>query len=241
MDIYEKLKAELKKIILQNQWGNEEVEIITTRKLSPEEAIGKPERNDFPLLKGKEVMIEADYKGAKGQAYTDYPGNFKGSLSQVINLKLENNFERAVFIATLNAVLKHLGLIEGTRHCKDQEPALCAEEVVKYISKRFGKPKIAFIGFQPALIESLARHFLLRVTDLDADNIGKFKCGVLIEDPFYTKDIISWGDIVLATGSTAVNATINEFIGEKPVVFYGVTVAGIAKIFGYDRFCYCAH
>lgn len=48
-------------------------------------------------------------------------------------------------------------------------------------------------------------------------------------------------EMILATGSTAVNATMQHFVGEKPVVFYGVTVAAIARIHGYARYCPCAY
>ncbi len=83
---------------------DEAVTVVSARPLSPEEAIGKPDRTDFPILKGKEVMLEATFKGARGQAFTDMPGNFQGSLQKLIDLELRNNFERAVFIAGFNAV-----------------------------------------------------------------------------------------------------------------------------------------
>ena len=66
----------------------ETVKIVSARPLSPEEAIGKPDRTDYPLLKGKEVMIEAVFIDARAQAFTDMPGTFQGSLHDLMGLDL---------------------------------------------------------------------------------------------------------------------------------------------------------
>jgi hypothetical protein len=237
----ERIKAQFASLVEQNGLLEEEVQVVSARPLSPEEAIGSPDRRDFPLLKGKEVMIQAVFRGDLGQAYTDQPGNYSGPLSEVLAFPLRNNFERAVFIASLNAVLRHLKLVEKTVHCRDQEPGLCAKHLVEFVRERFGNPRIAFIGLQPAMVENLAAHFTIRVTDLDPDNIGRHRCGVAIEDAERNEEVLSWGEIVLATGSTAVNGTLQPLLGRKPVVFYGVTVAGVARLAGLEQYCYCGH
>ncbi|CEP66373.1 Protein of unknown function DUF364 [Moorella glycerini] len=221
--------------------GEEEIKVVSARPLTPEEAIGRPERRDFPLLKGKESMIQASFKDACGQAYTDMPGNYQGTLKEVMALPLRNNYERAIFIATLNAVMRHLKLVDKTVHCRDQEPGRCAVRLVEYVRERFGSPRIAFIGLQPAMVACLAGHFPIRVTDLDPDNVGQRKGGVMIEDARHTEEIIDWSDLVLATGTTAVNDTLLALIGKKPVIFYGVTISGIARLAGYEQYCSFGH
>lgn len=221
--------------------GEEEIQVVSARPLTPEEAIGRPERRDFPLLKGKETMIQAAFKDACGQAYTDMPGNYQGTLKEILALPLRNNYERAIFIASLNAVMRHLELVDKTVHCRDQEPGRCAARLVEYVRERFGNPRIAFIGLQPAMVASLAGHFPIRVTDLDPDNVGQRKGGVMIEDARHTGEIIAWSDLVLATGTTAVNDTLATIVGRKPVVFYGVTVSGIARLAGYEQYCAFGH
>jgi hypothetical protein len=237
---YEELKQKLKQLVESHDLLRENIK-ITARSLTPKEAIGEPERKDFPLLKGKEVMMEANFLGQKGQAYTSMPGNFSGTIEDVLCLPLSNDYERACLISSLNAVMRYLGLVEKTIHCRDEDPEKCAAKLPEYVYKHFGEPKIAFIGFQPAMINSLSNLFELKVVDLDEDNIGKIKYGVLIHGPEKTEEILSWADIIIATGSTSVNATITKFIKQKPVIFYGVTIAGIAKIFGYERYCPCAY
>ncbi|MGB6607497.1 MAG: DUF364 domain-containing protein [Atribacterota bacterium] len=241
MDFYNDIKERFFNLIKEKNLMSSKVEVISARTLTPQEVIGKPERDDFPLLKGKEVMIQADFKGSLGQAFTDMPGNYSGSLQETLAMSLDNNFKRAVFIATLNAVLRYLNYISKTVHCKDKEPGDCAAHLVDYIKERFGNPRIAFIGMQPAIVEALAAQFEIRVVDLDPDNVGQKKCGVLIEDVFHTKEILSWADLIVATGTTVVNDTLTSLLIEKPIIFYGITIAGVAYLKGYEQYCFCGH
>lgn len=241
MDFYKDIKERFFNLIKEKNLMSSKVEVVSARTLTPQEVIGKPERDDFPLLKGKEVMIQADFKGSLGQAFTDMPGNYSGSLQEILAMPLDNNFKRAVFIATLNAVLRYLNYISKTVHCKDKEPGECAAHLVDYIKERFGNPRIAFIGMQPAMVEALATHFRIRVTDLDPSNIGQKKCGILIENAAHTKEILSWSDLILATGTTVVNDTLTPLLIEKPIIFYGVTIAGVAYLKGHEQYCFCGH
>lgn len=239
-DFYNGLRQKLDSLGKIHGFADEPVD-ITARTLTAKEAIGEPEKKDYPLLKGKEVMIEAQFMGGKGEAYTCMPGNFRGTIKDILDLPLSNDLERACLIAGLNAVMNELGLVERTVHCRDHDPEVCAGKLAQYVAERFGSPRICFIGFQPAMINALSGSFPIRVVDLDENNIGLVKYGVLIQGPAETEASIKWADIILATGSTAVNATMEKFVGGKPVVFYGVTVAGIAEIYDYERFCPCSY
>lgn len=217
-------------------------EVITTTKLKPNEAIGKPDRKDYPILKGKEVLLNAEFKGFIGQAYTDSPKNFKGSLKEVLELDLKIERNMPIFIATLNSVMRSLELCDRTIHCKDKEPRECAIKFSKFLKKNYNKKKIALIGLQPGILSEISKDFNVRVLDLDKDNIGSEKCGAIIEHGIKDyESVISWADIVLATGSTVCNETITSFLNiNKPVYFYGTSIAGIAKIMNLDRLCFCA-
>lgn len=240
MTLLEQAKNEVVSIMASYKWdGNEKINIISARDLTPEEAIGKPDRDDYPLLNGKEVMMEAQFHGEIGQAFTDQPGRFEGTLAEVLHLPLNTNFRRAVFVATLNALMRSLKRVKATVHCKDKEPAMCAKQLPEYIQKHYGHPKIAFVGFQPALIQSLSSGFNLRVTDLNPDNIGQIRCGVHIDSAVLNVENARWADIVLSTGSVLVNNTYHELQQGKPVIYYGVTAAGIAELFNLPRICFC--
>lgn len=243
MTLLEEAKQTLPQIAASQNWADTEtIRIVSARHLTPEEAIGKPDRDDYPLLTGKEVMMEAQFRGAVGQAFTDQPGHFEGTLAEVLQLPLNTNFRRAVFVATLNALMRSLQQVEATIHCKDKEPALCAQEMPAYIQQQYGNPKIAFIGLQPALIQALHDvAFDLRVTDLNPDNIGQIRCGVRIDDAALNAEHARWADIILSTGSVLVNDTYHELQQGKPVIYYGVTAAGLAELFHLPRICFYGH
>jgi len=242
MTLLEEARIQLVKIAEEQKWDQDEkISIVSARDLTPEEAIGKPDRDDYPLLTGKEVLMEAKFRDGVGQAFTDQAGRFEGTLGDVLNLPLDTNFRRAVFVATLNAILRSLGQIEATVHCKDKEPALCAQQLPAFIQEKYGRPKIAFVGLQPALIEALHNAgFELKVTDKNPDNIGQIRCGVRIEDADLNAENARWADIVLTTGSVLVNDSYRELHQGKPVIYYGTTAAGLAKLFNFTRYCVCS-
>lgn len=234
--VYDELKNKALQLCRDRNLLGEKI-VIRARTLTPEEAIGKPERDDFPLQKGKERLMQAEFRGALGQAFTDHFGDFEGTVDEIFNMPLENNYRRAVFVAALNAVLKHLGLIGGTVHCRDRGPTECAAQIPGFIKERFGQVKVTQVGFQPALADVLARAFPFRLLDLDPDNIGRKKFGIVVEGPEATGEAVDWADLLLVTGTTITNDTIGRFLTTKPAIFYGTTIAGAAYLMGWDRFC----
>jgi len=214
---------------------------IRARALSTKEAIGNPEHQDFPIQKGKEKLMQATFMDAGGQAFTDMYGDYEGTLEQVLNLPMENNHQRAVFVASLNAVLRQMGRIEGSIHCRDEEPVTCGKALVPYLSDRYRGARITQVGFQPRMVEILAPAHPLRVLDMDPDNIGARKFGVIIESADHTEEAVDWADLLLVTGTTLANGTITPLLDKKPTIFYGTTVAGAAHLMGWERFCPCSH
>jgi hypothetical protein len=237
---YDLLKKEFSKIVKEHNLETEDV-IVMAVPLSPEEVIGNPEDKDYPLITGRERMMQAEFKGSPGQAFTDMYGNFNGRLSDVINMDLTNNFRRAIFIATINAVLRNLGMVTCTVHCKDNEPVQCSNELAQYIETKYGNPKIAIAGLQPRMVQILSSRFQTKVTDLDLKNIGTEKYGVHIDGPEKTPENLEWCDIALVTGTTIVNNTIDQFRISKPVIFFGVTITGAAYLLDLDTVCYYGH
>ncbi len=214
--------------------------------LTPEEAIGSPIRQDFPILIGKERMVEARLFGARGHAFTDSPTEFVGTVREVLALPLDSNQHRAIFIAMLNAVLRHLDELEGTVHCKDEDPERCAAEIAAHIREQWGDPKVGLIGCNPAIVEALVKEFgpeMISLTDLDPDHIGTMKHGVEIWDGnTRTDDLVAGSTIVLLTGTTFVNGTFDDIWlsidrHNKGYLIYGVTAAGICHLFGLNRIC----
>ncbi len=215
---------------------------VTCHALSAQEAIGDTARKDYPLLNGKDIMVQAEVDGGIGQVFTDSPVEFKGTVEEILKLDFVNSgYNRTIFIATLNAVLNKYQMIGQTVHCKGDEPEKCAQVMGDWIEKKYQHPKIAQVGFQPAMLANLSCRFDVRVLDLNPAVIGTTSSGVRVLDGVkdYQETVIEWADIVLCTGSTLTNGTIVNYLGlNKDVYFYGITIAGAAKLLGLNRLCY---
>ncbi len=241
-NFYSLLKERFFEVLKDNHLLAEQVK-LTTRALSPEEAIGITERKDFPILTGKDVMVQAECAGSFGQAFTDAPAVFHGTLKDVCELDFDANpHNRGIFIASLNAVMGALGRAKGTVHCRNDGPERCAPDAAAYIKAHYGAPKIALIGYQPSLLERLSKEFELRVTDLNPDNIGAERYSVLVEDganPEVWQGMCAWADLILCTGSTICNGSIVNFLPYKDkMLFFGTTLAGAAELMGLKRLCF---
>ena len=237
-DLLRRLCDAGRRIVEGNSLMQEEVE-VRVRPLKAEEAIGKPSIGDYALLKGREVMVEAVFKGYRGQAFTSTPRSFSGSLREVFDLDLSNPWNRTVFIAVLNAVMAYLGLVDRTVHCRNDYPLVCGRELSMHLRER-GASRVGLIGYQPAMLKSLVESgFRVRAADADPDNIGKVKFGVEIEAPDTDEDIISWSEASLVTGSVLVNGSLDNVIAKyrDKIILYGVSCAAPAKILGLKRWC----
>ena len=243
--VLEESKLELGKIITQRKLQDTDVSILV-RPLTPEEAIGKPGRRDFPIIEGKERVIEAQVLGAKGHSFTDSPADFTGTLAQILALALETNTNRALFIAAMNATLRYLNLCEKTVHCKDEEPARCAKEIAAHILKEWGKVRVGLVGLNPAIAEALVETFgqaNVKITDLNLQNVNSSRYGPEIWDGRkMTDDLIEQSDVLLITGTTFVNCTFDSIMEgvrkyKKDYLIYGVTGAGICTLMGLNRIC----
>ena len=225
------------------------LEEIYLEPLGIQEAIGDPTPfRDFPLLKGKEKLVQAYFRGSKGQAFTSYPLRWHGTVGDVMALKQDGGKNTAIFIASLNAVGHFLGLCEGTIHCKNEEPERCAGKIADYVKENFPGVTVGMVGYQPAITNALCENLgsgYVRVIDLDPENIGRTVCGsVTIGDGAVGLDRMAEEiDLAMATGSTIANGTLwgvlNAFRKRnKPIYFYGTTIACPAALLDLKRLCF---
>lgn len=236
---FDRLQKEFSNLVDKHDLKGLEVEVKATP-LSPEDAIGSTKRQDYVILKGKERLLEASVMGSKGQAFSSVLGDFSGTLEDVLNMPLTNDHERAVYIATLNAVVRHTDESQKSIHCRNEGPELCAEKVADYFKENYGDPHILMAGYQPTLAEALNDAGLkVTVTDMDPDNVGKTKNGVYIRNAEESaEECLSSCDVIFATGSSICNGTIGRlYDSEKPLVLFGTTGAGAAALLNITRFC----
>lgn len=242
---YRTLQERFEQLLTVNNITDEEIQ-VTCKALSPEEAIGNTVRKDFPILAGKDIMIQAEYRGFRGQAFTEAPLEFRGKLNDVLTLNLVNDpHARGLYIAVLNAVMCSLGKCCGTVHCRTDGPELCAKDMLAWLRKNYPKKqKIALIGYQPALLEMLSKsEYEVRVLDLNPANIGSIRYGILVEDGVkdYKSVVNDYADLVLCTGSTICNGTIIDYMElDVETVFFGTTISGSAELLGLKRACFAS-
>lgn len=195
--LYARLKEALRDAIARHHLDERSIS-LKSRGLTPEEAIGRTARTDYPILNGREVMLQARFGEALGQAFTSAPVDFEGSLADVLELDTTHDPQAAgMLVATLNAVLRAVGEIGNTVHCRDDGPELCAERYAALVRERFGTPRIALVGFQPALLARLSKEFSVRVLDLNPEIVGTVRSGVLVEDGMaaYQDVVRDWAEL----------------------------------------------
>ena len=243
MSILEKTKSEFVRVC--NDRSLDPRQTISVRPLSSREAIGDAQ-GDFAIKEGKEHVIEATFDKARGQAFTGTPREWNGTLEELLSLELSDAGNRGIFVAAANAVLRSIGLATGTIHCRDEDPTQCGPEIAMQLETRFGFRRIGLVGLQPAIVKALISHFgpeLVRVVDLNPDNIGCLKYDIEIWDGLADLPrLVEWSEIGLATGSSIVNGTIDEIIrcfkaSGRPLMFFGNTISGAAALLGLERLC----
>jgi len=115
LGFYEDLRVRFRALLEEHGLsGDQGVQVLSASSLSPREAIGDPGRDDFLLLRGREVMVEAPFGGSRGQAHTDEPGEAVLSLGEILDMPAETSFRRAVLISPLNAAMRYPGMAKGT-------------------------------------------------------------------------------------------------------------------------------
>lgn len=247
-DILAKSREAFRELIAENELSGLPLR-VSARPLSTEEAIGTPQYDDLPILGGKEVMIEAEFEGARGHAFTSAPAPWEGTLQDLLALPPDSDARRAILAAAMNAVLRSLGRIGRTVHCRDQDIERCGQEMAAQVRREFGAIAVGQVGYQPGLLAGLVRHFgpdRVRVTDLRRENIGREVHGAEIWDAAdRTEDLVKSCGLVLATGSSVANGSLDELMEATrsagvPLILYGVTAAAVCHLCDIRRLCLAA-
>lgn len=245
------LLLDVRKIVLKNIKSLSHLldESVFVEPLGVEEALGDPAPyKDFALQRGEEKLIEATLNGEKGQAFTSRPSRWRGTLEEVLLLPLNLEKNRAIFLATVNALGRHLGWDDHTIHCKDKAPDRCGRKMAEFASETLDpSAKVGIIGYQPAIIKHMAEVLgkeRVKLCDLNPQNIGKDVFGVRVLDgDTALEEIARDCRVCLITGSTLVNSTLDRILqtmetrGVKPFI-YGTTAAIPAKLLGIERLCF---
>lgn len=225
------------------------VERVHAEPLGVEEAIGDPSPyKDFPLLGGVEKLVDVTFRNSRGQAFSSSPCRWSGTLTEVFSLSLDIEKNRTIVIATINALARDIGISEGTVHCRDKEPHECGRQMALGLVREFGNNSVVGIaGYNPAIIRNVVDVFgpeRVRVTDLNPANVGQIRYGAHIwHGKKDLEKLASECSVALVTGSALCNGTLDEVVEtleaySRPSIFFGTTIAGIADLMGYRRWCF---
>jgi hypothetical protein len=224
-------------------------ERVHAEPLGVEEAIGDPSPyKDFPLLGGVEKLVDVTFRSFRGQAFSSSPCRWSGTLAEVFSLSLGVEKNRTIVIAAINALAREMGISEGTIHCRDKEPHECGKQMARGLAREFGNNSVVGIaGYNPAIISNVVDAFgpeRVRVTDLNPANVGHIRYGAHIwHGKRDLEKLASECTVALVTGSALCNGTLDEVLEvldsyNRPVIFFGTTIAGIADLLGYRRWCF---
>jgi hypothetical protein len=106
--------------------------------------------------------------------------------------------------------------------------------------------RVGLVGLQPAILKALVSRFgphALRLVDLNPENIGETRSGVVVWDgESDLPRLVAECDLGLATGSSVVNGTLDGILGVfqqagKPLILFGNTISGVASLLGLERLC----
>ena len=238
-----------KVIDLVEERGLDRQEPVVIRPLGIKEAIGDPAPwRDYPLLDGKEILIEAQYRDERGQAFTSAPAGWQGTLGDILDLDMADDRNRALFTAATNALGRSLNLVDNTVHCHDAATGQCAKTMASEVARRLSPyGKVALVGYQPGFVHALSECLgpeRVLVVDLDPDRIGKTAAGVMTLDGRTELNRLAIeGEFGLATGSTLVNDSLDGVVAAfaaqgKTVAFFGTTIALAAHLLDLERLCF---
>ncbi len=238
-------REQLRRLVQEHSLGAETITVVT-RPSSEKETTGEGIREEYALTRGNVVLVEATFLDAIGQALSDEPAQFSGTLEQALDIGLDTNGQRALFVATANAVLAHLGLVKGTCHCEYPSVRECGWRVASSLWGEYPGADVGLIGFQRGFVEGLAEVFgtdRVHVADLAPENLGRKEYGVVIGDSAHdTKTVIESSDVVLVSGAMVVANALEDILKtasevQTPIILYGATAAAPAYLYNLPRVC----
>lgn len=142
-------------------------------------------------------------------------------------MNLEDERQRCIFTAVLNAVMGALGYAARTAHCMGKEPEFCAENIRRYVCENYGNPKIALIGMQEDILECLKKNFEVKAP------AGTSLAEAEAKKPSTGRTSCSAKEACSATARSAIISNL-----DKEVIFYGTALAGCAEWLGVKRMCF---
>lgn len=200
----------------------------------------RPENDPPSTVARPEYCVCAEIKGVKGEAYTETPESFSGTLKEALEIAPSKNGISAVTVSAINAAMNHLSLSPGT-FGKDRESHFeYADALYSYVTEHYGRDNIVLVGYDGYIVKKFMDEGMIFWTlDRDPANIAqdRFDHVVVNGARLNRESSYVWGKLLIVTGSTLCNGTITHYLDSgKELLFYGITCAGVATLLGLPWF-----
>lgn len=188
-----------------------------------------------------EYRVCASFNGFEGEAYTETPSDFDGTLKGAVELPPSDKGIDARCLAAINAAMNSLGLCAGTFPATFDERRLYTDALFGQVcGERAIRSNIILVGYDGYIVKKFVSEDIdFWTMDRDPDNISqdRFK-HVIVNSGFYNREAcFAWGKLFIITGSTLTNGTIVQYLDRgKELLFYGITIAGAATLLGLPWF-----
>lgn len=181
-----------------------------------------------------EYRVTAQFKESYGEAYTETPEDFEGTLAEVLSIAPSDSGIDARLVAAVNAVMNHFGRCAGTFPTTFDERRLYTDALYNYVSENYGKSNIILVGYDGYIVKKFVSEEVdFWTMDRDPDNISqdRFK-HVIVNSALYNREAcFAWGKLFIVTGSTLTNGTIVQYLDKGvDILFYGITIGGTARL-----------
>ena len=195
--------------------------VSVTGAKEPEKTL-RPENDPPSTVARPEYCVTATLRGVRGEAYTETPEDFRGTLEEALHIPPSEKGISAVTIAALNAAMSCLGLAPGVFPEEEEAHFRYAEKLYRYVIENHGPDNIVLVGYDGYLVKRFVDEgLIIWIMDRDPDHIAKRN----------RESSFVWGKYFIVTGSTLCNGTILHYLNSgKELLFYGITCAGAAKL-----------
>ena len=199
----------------------------------PEQTL-RPDGDTPSSVSRPEYRVTAILLDHHGEAYTEHPMDFDGTLREALTLPCSDDGIDARTIAALNAAMSVLGQCPGTF---SDDPAVhqqYADAICNYLIRNYGRSHIILVGYDGYFVKRFMEEELdFWTMDRDPDHITKDRFNhVIVNSGKYNREsCFAWGKIFVITGSTLCNGTITQYLDQgKDLLFYGITCAGASRL-----------
>lgn len=194
----------------------------------------RPENEPLSTVERPEYCVTATLKGFQGEAYTETPEAFEGTLKEALEIAPTEKGISAITVAALNAAVNCLGLAPGCFPEGEQARIDYADALCRYVTEKHGKNNIILVGYDGYLVKRFVEEGLdFWTMDKDPANItqNRFHHVVVNNAKRNRESSFIWGKYFIVTGSSLCNGTIVHYLNSgKEILFYGITCAGAATL-----------